>query len=55
MGYVAERGTGRCADPLIPVDREMRDQLWRRVQERAAASQWSHPALFGRIEYLCGE
>ncbi|WP_292062227.1 hypothetical protein [Mesorhizobium sp.] len=62
---MAERGTGRyVGSAFITLNRELRERLWRRVQEHAGpapkgmkrpATQWVKPGLIGRVKHLRGE
>ncbi|WP_287346668.1 hypothetical protein [Mesorhizobium sp.] len=49
---------------FIPLNRELRERLWKRVQEHAGAppngmkrpaTQWVKPVLIGRVKHLRGE
>ncbi|TRC72046.1 ATP-dependent DNA ligase [Mesorhizobium sp. WSM4307] len=65
FALMAERGTGRyVGSAFITLNREMRERLWRRVQEHAGpapkgmkrpATQWVKPGLIGRVKHLRGE
>jgi len=65
FALMAERGTGRyVGSAFINSSREIRDRLWKRVQEHAGpapkgmkrpATQWVKPGLIGRVKHLRGE
>jgi len=65
FALMAERGTGRyIGSAFINSSREIRDRLWKRVQEHAGpapkgmkrpATQWVKPGLIGRVKHLRGE
>ncbi|ANT53278.1 ATP-dependent DNA ligase [Mesorhizobium amorphae] len=65
FALMAERGTGRyVGSAFITLNREMRERLWKRVQEHAGpppkgmrrpATQWVRPGLIGRVKHLRGE
>ena len=65
FALMAERGTGRyVGSAFITLNRELRERLWKRVQEHAAAApkgmkrpatQWVRPGLIGRVKHLRGE
>ena len=65
FAFMAERGTGRyVGSAFINSSREIRDRLWKRVQEHAGpapkgmkrpATQWVKPGLIGRVKHLRGE
>jgi DNA ligase D-like protein (predicted ligase) len=65
FALLAERGTGRyVGSAFITLNREMRERLWKRVQEHAGtapkgmkrpATQWVKPGLIGRVKHLRGE
>ncbi|RRI02294.1 ATP-dependent DNA ligase [Mesorhizobium tamadayense] len=65
FALMAERGTGRyIGSAFITLNREMRERLWKRVQEHAGtapkgmkrpATQWVKPGLIGRVKHLRGE
>ncbi|WP_187331376.1 MULTISPECIES: ATP-dependent DNA ligase [unclassified Mesorhizobium] len=65
FALMAERGTGRyVGSAFITLNREMRERLWRRVQEapgsppkgmKRLATQWVKPGLIGRVKHLRGE
>src|SRR5882724_5515214 len=65
FALMAERVTGRyVGSAFITLNREMRERLWQRVQERAGtapkgmkrqATQWVKPGLVGRVKHLRGE
>lgn len=62
---MAERGTGRyVGSAFITLNREKRERLWTRVQDRAGtapkgmkpeATQWIKPGLIGCVKHLRGE
>jgi len=62
---MAERGTGRyVGSAFINANREMRERLWKRVQEspgqapkgmKRPATVWVKPGLIGRVKHLRGE
>ncbi len=62
---MADRGTGRYVGAaFITLNSEMRDRLWKRVEEHAGpapkgmkrpATQWIKPGSIGRVKHLCGE
>ncbi|SJM33132.1 conserved hypothetical protein [Mesorhizobium delmotii] len=65
FALMAERGTGRyVGSAFITLNRELRERLWKRVQEHAGAppkgmkrpaTQWVRPGLIGRVKHLRGE
>jgi bifunctional non-homologous end joining protein LigD len=65
FALMAERGTGRyVGSAFITLNRELRERLWKRVQEHAGAApkgmkrpatQWVRPGLIGRVKHLRGE
>ncbi|QIA25746.1 ATP-dependent DNA ligase [Mesorhizobium sp. AA22] len=65
FALMAERGTGRyVGSAFITLNREMRERLWKRVQEHAGpppkgmkrpATQWVQPGLKLRVKHLRGE
>ena len=65
FALMAERGTGRyVGSAFITLNREMRERLWKRVQEHSGpapkdmkrpATQWVKPGLIGRVKHLRGE
>lgn len=65
FALMAERGTGRYVGAaFIALNREMRERLWRRVQEQPGpapkgmkrpATQWVKPGLVGRVKHMRGE
>jgi ATP-dependent DNA ligase len=65
FALLAERGTGRyVGSAFITLNREMRERLWKGVQEHAGpapkglkrpATQWLKPGLIGRVKHLRGE
>lgn len=65
FALMAERGTGRYVGAaFITLNRQMRERLWQRVQERAGsapkgmkrpATQWVKPGLVGRVKHMRGE
>ncbi|TPL64105.1 ATP-dependent DNA ligase [Mesorhizobium sp. B2-3-15] len=65
FALMAERSTGRyVGSAFINANREVRERLWRRVQEHAGpppkgmkrpATQWVKPGLIGRVKHLRGE
>ncbi|QKC85259.1 ATP-dependent DNA ligase [Mesorhizobium sp. NZP2077] len=65
FALMAERGTGRyVGSAFITLNREMRERLWKRVQDHAGAApkgmrrpatQWVKPGLIGRVKHLRGE
>jgi len=65
FALLAERGTGRyVGSAFITLNREMRERLWKRVQEHAGpapkgmkrpATKWVKPGLIGRVKHLRGE
>ncbi|RWB87439.1 ATP-dependent DNA ligase [Mesorhizobium sp.] len=65
FALMAERGTGRyVGSAFITLNREMRERLWQRVQDRSGpppkgmkrpATQWVKPGLIGRVKHLRGE
>lgn len=65
FALLAERGTGRyVGSAFITLNREMRERLWERVQERLGAppkgmkrpaTQWVKPGLIGRVKHLRGD
>ncbi|MEP6566388.1 MAG: ATP-dependent DNA ligase [Mesorhizobium sp.] len=65
FALMAERGTGRyVGSAFITLNRELRERLWKRVQEHAGAApkgmkrlanQWVKPGLVGRVKHLRGE
>ncbi|MDG4885345.1 ATP-dependent DNA ligase [Mesorhizobium sp. WSM4884] len=65
FALMAERGTGRyIGSAFINANREVRERLWKRVQEHAGpppkgmkrpATQWVKPGLIGRVRHLRGE
>ncbi|TIU72881.1 MAG: ATP-dependent DNA ligase [Mesorhizobium sp.] len=65
FALMAERGTGRyVGSAFITLNREMRERLWKRVQEapgqppkgmKRPATQWVKPGLIGRVKHLRGE
>jgi bifunctional non-homologous end joining protein LigD len=65
FALMAERGTGRyVGSAFITLNREMRERLWKRVQDRPGtapkgmkrpATQWVKPGLIGRVKHLRGE
>ncbi|ADV13007.1 ATP-dependent DNA ligase [Mesorhizobium ciceri] len=65
FALMAERGTGRyVGSAFITLNRELRERLWKRVQEHAGpppqgikrpATQWVKPGLIGRVKHLRGE
>jgi bifunctional non-homologous end joining protein LigD len=62
FALMAERGTGEyLGSAFITMNREMRERLWKRVQEHAGpapkgmkrpATQWVKPGLIGRVKHL---
>ncbi|WP_123149905.1 RNA ligase family protein [Mesorhizobium delmotii] len=65
FALMAERGTGRyVGSAFITLNREMRERLWKRVQEvpgqppkgiKRPATIWVKPGLIGRVKHLRGE
>ncbi|PWJ87989.1 hypothetical protein C8D77_11378 [Mesorhizobium loti] len=65
FALMAERGTGRyVGSAFIAMNREMRERLWKRVQDHAgtapkgmkrAATQWVKLGIIGRVKHLRGE
>ncbi len=65
FALMAERGTGRyVGSAFITLNREMRERLWKRVQDHAGAApkgmkrpatQWVKPGVKLRIKHLRGE
>jgi bifunctional non-homologous end joining protein LigD len=65
FALMAERGTGKyLGSAFITMNREMRERLWKRVQEHAEpapkgmkrpAAQWVKPGLIGHVKHLRGE
>ena len=65
FALMAERGTGRYVGAaFITLNREMREHLWKRVQEvpgqppkgmKRPATVWVKPGLIGRVKHLRGE
>lgn len=65
FALMAEAGTHRyVGSAFITLNREMRERLWKRVQEHAgpapkgmkrSATQWAKPGLIGRVKHLRGE
>lgn len=65
FALMAERSTGRyVGSAFINSSREIRDRLWKRVQEQAGpapkgmkrpSTQWVKPGLIGRVKHLRGE
>jgi len=65
FALMAERSTGRyVGSAFINSSREIRDRLWKRVQEHAGpapkgmkrpSTQWVKPGLIGRVKHLRGE
>ncbi len=65
FALMAERGTGRyVGSAFINSSREIRERLWKRVQEHAGpapkgmkrpATKWVKPGLIGRVKHLRGE
>jgi bifunctional non-homologous end joining protein LigD len=65
FALMAERGTGRyVGSAFITLNRELRERLWKRVQEHAGAApkgmkrpatHWVRPGLIGRVKHLRGE
>ncbi|RWJ96505.1 RNA ligase family protein [Mesorhizobium sp.] len=65
FALMAERGTSRyVGSAFITLNRELRERLWRRVQEHAGpapkgmkrpATQWVKPGFIGRVKHLRGE
>jgi bifunctional non-homologous end joining protein LigD len=65
FALMAERGTGKyVGSAFITLNRDMRERLWKRVQERAGtapkgmkrpATQWVKPGMFGKVKHLRGE
>ncbi|RJT32869.1 ATP-dependent DNA ligase [Mesorhizobium waimense] len=65
FALLAEPGTGRyVGSAFITLNREMRERLWKRVQEHSGpapkgmkrpATQWVKPGLIGRVKHLRGE
>ncbi|WP_167484184.1 RNA ligase family protein [Mesorhizobium tamadayense] len=65
FALMAEPSTGRyVGSAFITLNREMREQLWKSVQEHAGtapngmkrpATQWVKPGLIGRVKHLRGE
>jgi len=65
FALMAERGTGRyVGSAFITLNRELRERLWKRVQDHAGAApkgmkrpatQWVKPGLIGRVKHLRGE
>jgi bifunctional non-homologous end joining protein LigD len=65
FALMAERGTGRyVGSAFITLNRELRERLWKRVQEHAGpapkgekrpATQWVKPGLIGRVKFRRGE
>ncbi|MGX8008887.1 ATP-dependent DNA ligase [Mesorhizobium sp. ORM8.1] len=65
FALMAERGTRRyVGSAFITLNREMRERLWKRVQDRPGtapkgmkrpATQWVKPGLIGRVKHLRGE
>jgi len=55
---------GAAGSAFITLNRELRERLWKRVQDRAgaapksmkrAATRWVKPGLIGRVKHLRGE
>ncbi|WP_027155041.1 ATP-dependent DNA ligase [Mesorhizobium sp. WSM2561] len=66
FALMAEPGTRKyVGSAFVSVNREMRERLWKRVQEHAGpppkdmpkrpATQWVKPGLIGRVKHLRGE
>ncbi|WP_292450285.1 hypothetical protein [Mesorhizobium sp.] len=66
FALMAEPGTGRyVGSAFVSVNREMRERLWKRVQEHAGpapkdmkkrpATQWVKPGIKARVKHLRGE
>ena len=65
FALMADRATGRyVGSAFINANQEVRERLWRRVQEHAgiarrgmkrSATQWVKPGLIGRVKHLRGE
>lgn len=65
FALMAERGTGRyVGSAFITLNREMRERLWKRVQDHAGTAttgmkrpgtKWDKPGLIGRVKHLRGE
>ncbi|WP_246501456.1 ATP-dependent DNA ligase [Mesorhizobium caraganae] len=65
FALMAERGTGRyVGSAFINANREMRERLWKRVQEtpgqapkgmKRPATVWVKPGVIGRVKHLRGE
>lgn len=65
FALMADRHTGKyVGSAFITLDRDMRERLWKRVQEHAGAApkgmkrpatQWVKPGLVGTVKHLRGE
>ncbi|MDX8496896.1 ATP-dependent DNA ligase [Mesorhizobium sp. VK4C] len=65
FALMAERGTGRYVGAaFITLNREMRERLWKRVQEQLGpapkgmkrpATQWVKPGMIGSVKHMRGE
>ncbi|RWI13579.1 ATP-dependent DNA ligase [Mesorhizobium sp.] len=65
FALMAEPGTRKyVGSAFVSVNREMRERLWKRVQEHAGpapkgtkrpATQWVKPGLIGRVKHVRGE
>ncbi|WP_352736802.1 hypothetical protein [Mesorhizobium sp. M0460] len=65
FALMAERGTGRyVGSAFVTLNREMRERLWKRVQEHpgaapqgheAAGDAWVKPGIIRRVKHLRGE
>jgi bifunctional non-homologous end joining protein LigD len=64
FALMAERGTGRYVGSAVILNRDMRERLWKRVQEHAGtaptgmkrpATKWVKRGLVATVKHLRGE